>query len=59
VTNALVPQVVAMQITGHKTTSMYRRYSITEKDDVAQALERVARREVRREERRGVLRRVS
>jgi integrase len=37
-TNAGVPQVVAMRITGHKTPSMYRRYSIVETGDMAKAL---------------------
>lgn len=44
-TNAGVPQVVSMQITGHKTASMFRRYSIVETVDMARGLERVARRE--------------
>ena len=37
-TNAGVPQVVAMRITGHKTPSMFRRYSIVETGDMARAL---------------------
>jgi integrase len=44
-TNAGVPQVVSMQVTGHKTASMFRRYSIVEKVDMARGLDRVARRE--------------
>jgi integrase len=44
-TNAGVPQVVAMGVTGHKTASMYRPYSIVEKADMARGLETVARRE--------------
>jgi integrase len=44
-TNAGVPQVVAMRVTGHKTPSMFRRYSIVETVDMAKGLERVARRE--------------
>jgi integrase len=39
-----VSQAVAMRITGHKTPSMFRRYQIVEKDDVARALEQVASR---------------
>jgi hypothetical protein len=34
-----------MRVTGHKTPSMYRRYSIVETVDMARGLERVARRE--------------
>ena len=41
-TNAGVPQVVAMRVTGHKTLSMFRRYSIVENADVARALDQVA-----------------
>ncbi len=37
-----VSQAVAMQITGHKTPSMFRRYQIVESSDVARALDRVA-----------------
>ena len=33
-----VPEEIAMQITGHKTTSMFRRYNITNDDDLRQAL---------------------
>jgi len=32
-----VPQTVAMKITGHKTTSVYRRYDIVSKDDLKRA----------------------
>lgn len=39
-----VSQAVAMQITGHKTPSMFRRYQIVESSDVARALDRVASR---------------
>jgi integrase len=46
-TNAGVPQQVAMRVTGHKTPSMFRRYSIVEKVDMAQGLEKVASRETR------------
>jgi integrase len=41
-TNAGVPQVVAMKLTGHRTPSMYRRYSIVETADLATALNTVA-----------------
>jgi integrase len=34
-----VPQTVAMSISGHKTTSMFQRYSITSETDQKQALE--------------------
>jgi len=40
--NAGVPQFVAMRVTGHKTASMYKRYSIVETADIARALDRVA-----------------
>jgi hypothetical protein len=46
-TNAVVPQQVAMRVTGHKTPSMFRRYSIVEKVDLAHGLEKVASRETR------------
>jgi integrase len=42
-TNAGVPQVVAMRITGHKTPSMYRRYSIVETADMARGLESLSK----------------
>lgn len=42
-TNAGIPQVVAMRITGHKTPSMYRRYSIVEMADMAKALSALLR----------------
>jgi integrase len=35
-----VPEEVAMKITGHKTSSMFRRYNITDNQDVAEALAR-------------------
>jgi integrase len=35
-----VPQAVAMKITGHKTASMYQRYNIVVTDDLRKALER-------------------
>ncbi len=41
-TNAGVPQVVAMKITGHETDSMFRRYAIVETSDMASAFQRVA-----------------
>jgi integrase len=44
-TNAGVPQSIAMRVTGHVTPSMYRRYSIVETSDMARGLERVAARE--------------
>ena len=44
-TNAGVPQSFAMRVTGHKTPSMFRRYSIVETADMARGLERVAVRE--------------
>lgn len=37
-----VPQTVAMTISGHKTDSMFRPYSITTEDDQRAALRRVA-----------------
>ena len=36
-----VPETVAMQISGHRTRSMFDRYNITSLDDVRAALERV------------------
>jgi integrase len=39
--NAGVSQAVAMKMTGHKTTSMFLRYQIVERDDLAAALEKV------------------
>lgn len=36
---SMISQAVAMKITGHKTTSVFRRYDIVSKDD----LERAAR----------------
>jgi integrase len=36
--NAGVPQAIAMQITGHKTDSMFRRYAIVAPNDVRTAL---------------------
>lgn len=35
-----VPEQVAMQITGHKTAGMYRRYNIVDQDVIAEALRR-------------------
>jgi integrase len=35
-----IPQAVAMQITGHKTDSMFRRYSIVSVDDKRAALKK-------------------
>jgi hypothetical protein len=37
-----VPESVAMKITGHKTSAMFRRYNITAQEDVKQALEKTA-----------------
>jgi hypothetical protein len=37
-----VPQTVAITISGHKTDSMFRRYSITAEDDQRAALHRRA-----------------
>jgi integrase len=39
-TQAGVPQAVAMRITGHKTPSMFQRYNIVVADDLRTALER-------------------
>lgn len=39
-TQAGVPQQVAMRISGHKTDSMFRRYNIVVTDDLRTALER-------------------
>ena len=36
-----VPEAVAMQITGHKTRSMYRRYRIVDERDLREATERL------------------
>jgi len=36
-----VPQSVAMQISGHKTISMFERYDIVDQRDKAAAFERV------------------
>jgi hypothetical protein len=41
-TQAGVPQGVAMKITGHDTPSMFERYAISETADSARALDRVA-----------------
>jgi integrase len=38
--NAGVPQAIAMQITGHRTDSMFRRYAIVTPNDVRTALRR-------------------
>ena len=38
-----VPESVAMEITGHRTTSMYRRYNITTTKDMRQALKKTQR----------------
>ncbi len=35
--NAKVPQLVAMQISGHKTPSMFKRYAITVEDEMREA----------------------
>jgi hypothetical protein len=36
-----VPEAVAMEITGHKTRSMYRRYRIVDERDLRDATERL------------------
>jgi integrase len=36
-----VPESVAMEITGHKTRSMYRRYRIVDKKDLREAMEKL------------------
>lgn len=36
-----VPESVAMEITGHKTRSMYRRYRIVDERDLREATERL------------------
>jgi len=36
-----VPQSIAMKISGHKTASMFRRYDISNEDDLREALLRV------------------
>ena len=38
-----VPQFVAMQISGHKTVSMFKRYAITSEDDLREAMLSVER----------------
>jgi hypothetical protein len=35
-----VGKQVAMKVTGHKTTSMYRRYRIIDENEIREALER-------------------
>ena len=35
-----VPQRIAMDVTGHKTQSMFQRYNITDTDDLRDALRR-------------------
>lgn len=42
-TQAGVPQSVAMAISGHRTDSVFRRYSIPDEDDLAAALKRTER----------------
>ncbi len=41
-TQAGVPQVTAMKISGHKTDAVFRRYNIVTQDDVRKALEAVS-----------------
>jgi hypothetical protein len=38
-----VPQPVAMEITGHKTASMFRRYAIVNETDISEGLARLAK----------------
>jgi Phage integrase family len=38
-----VPQSIAMKISGHKTASMFRRYDISNEDDLREAMLRVER----------------
>jgi len=38
---ANVPESVAMEITGHKTRSMYRRYRIVDERDLREATEKL------------------
>jgi integrase len=38
-----VPESVAMGITGHKTNSVFRRYNITDTEDIRKALRSVER----------------
>jgi len=40
-TRAGVPEAVAMEFTGHKTRSMYRRYGIVDDRDLQEATERL------------------
>src|ERR1039458_7364647 len=42
-TQAGVPQAVAMKISGHKTACMFQRYNIVATDDLRTALERTER----------------
>jgi hypothetical protein len=38
--DAVVPQSVAMTVTGHRTDAMWRRYNITEDEQKREALEK-------------------
>ena len=39
-----VPRSVAMKLTGHKTESVYRRYTIVSETDVADAVRKLGKR---------------
>jgi integrase len=50
-----VPRSVAMELTGHKTESVYRRYAIVTESDLAAGVERLAALEEHRARRRAVV----